>query len=154
MPILNPFKALRSLHRTPVILEAVLRNVTQEQAQQFTDGPDGWSVLYVMCHIADYEFIYSERMRLMLETDDPLFPDVDNDALIRDHNYAGQNLREAFQRYADQRRVLIALLEGLNDDQWARRGTYLTAGEGTVLTLAINIALHDLNHIEQIVHSL
>jgi uncharacterized damage-inducible protein DinB len=154
MSILNPNKALRSLRKTPLILDAILRDVTQEQAQQYTDGPDGWSVLYVMCHIADYEFIYYERMRLMLDTDDPLFPDVSNDELIRAHNYGAQNLREEYRRYAKQRQVLITLLEGLNNDQWARRGTYPTVGEATVLTLAVNVALHDLNHIEQIVHTL
>ena len=154
MPILNPAKALRSLRKTPVILEAMLRDVTQEQAQQYTDGPDGWSVLYVMCHLADYEFIYYERVQLMLETDEPLFPDVNNDDLIRDHDYAARKLREEYRRYAEQRQVLIAVLEGLTDEQWARRGMYPTAGEATVLSLAINVALHDLNHIEQIVHTL
>jgi hypothetical protein len=154
MPILSVEKALRSLRKTPVILSAILRDVDQERAASATDGPNGWSALFVVCHLRDYEDVYIERARLMLTTDNPHFQNIDHLALTVTNRYAEQNLRDVFDAFVEKRRTFVRLLEGLDEDQWARIGTSATVGECTVLELAINVALHDINHIEQIVRAL
>jgi hypothetical protein len=63
-------------------------------------------------------------------------------------------MREALNTYIEQRRRQIAIFEGLSAEQWARRGVHPQAGEHTVLEHAVNIAQHDVNHIEQIVRAL
>ena len=155
MAILSPAKAIRSLKKTPFILESVLKPITQDMAKTYTDGADGWSILYIMCHLYDYEHFYTERARLMLELDNPTFPQVmNNDELAVHRNYAGQNLRDTLESYLTKRREFIQLLEGLSDEQWTRQGNHQQQGEVTVLTLAVNTALHDVDHIGQILQAI
>ncbi|MDX1994543.1 MAG: DinB family protein [bacterium] len=154
MPILDPEKALRTLRKNPVILQGLLRDVSQEQAVAATDGPDGWRVLFVVCHLRDFETIFLERARRFLEEDTPHLARVDHEALMTQNDYAGQNLGEAFDEFVQRRRTFINVLEGLTESEWARRGVHPSFGEGSLLDFAINTGLHDLNHIEQIVRAL
>jgi uncharacterized damage-inducible protein DinB len=155
MAILNLHKALRSLRKTPLILQHILKPVTQEMAQTLRDGDDGWSILYIMCHLYDYEQIYTERARLSLELNNPTFPVVpSNDELSEQRQYQNQNMREILDGYLIRRQEFIKLLESLTDEQWARQGIHRQTGESTVLHLAINTALHDIDHIGQIIQAM
>lgn len=155
MSVLNASKALRSLRKTPDLYDLVLHRVTQEQATTMTDGVDGWSALFILCHVRDYEGIYTERIKAALEQDNPeLSRPLTNDELAVQNNYAGQDFHTVFAAYKTQRKALIALLEGLDDAQWERRATLAPSGESTVLEWAINAALHDIDHIEQIARTL
>jgi hypothetical protein len=69
-------------------------------------------------------------------------------------NYAGQSLHDTLESYLTKRREFIQLLEGLSDEQWARQGNHQQQGEVTVLTLAVNTALHDVDHIGQILQAI
>ena len=153
MPMFTSEKALRSLRKTPVILAGILDNVSQERAQQATDGPDGWNGIEIVGHLLDYEEIFFERAKRMLAEDKPALEGYDQDALVKDHDYAHQNLQDVFQRFVTLRRTFINLLTTLTDEEWARQGVHPQSGEITVLEHAINITLHDVNHIEQIVRT-
>jgi hypothetical protein len=63
-------------------------------------------------------------------------------------------LRDQFERYVELRRQFIALIANCTEDQWSRRGVHPESGVVTLLELAINVGLHDVNHIEQIVRAL
>jgi hypothetical protein len=152
--MLSVEKALRSLRKTPVILSAILRDVDQQRAVSATDGADGWSALFVVCHLRDFEEIYAERLRMMLETDNPHYPHINQEELPAKNRYASQNLRDALNAFIEQRRKQIVIFEKLTDGQWKRRGVHPEFGEHDVLEFAINTALHDVNHIEQIVRAL
>ncbi|GIK64671.1 MAG: hypothetical protein BroJett018_24650 [Chloroflexota bacterium] len=151
MPLLTQEKALRSLRKTPGILRAVLRGVDQQTAASLTDGPDGWNVVFIVCHVADYEMIYTERVRRILNEEEPQFDSpMDNDEMPIAHRYAEQQLSHMVGVFEERRRKFIALIESLNEEQLARRGYHPVSGYGTALDYAINAALHDVNHIEQI----
>lgn len=154
MSILSVQKALRSLDKTPIILNAVLREVSQERAENAFDTPDGWNVLYIVCHMRDFEAIFCERVQLMIEQDHPIFPSVDNERLVRENRYHEQDLRAALATYHARRRDFIHLLQSLDEAQWSRRGTHPVYGDGSVLDVAANAALHDLDHISQIITAL
>ena len=97
----------RSLRKTPVILAGILDNVSQERAQQATDGPDGWNGIEIVGHLLDYEEIFFERAKRMLAEDKPALEGYDQDALVKDHDYAHQNLQDVFQRFVTLRRETI-----------------------------------------------
>ena len=154
MPAFTPQKAVRDLVKTPVILNVVLRGVDQQRAQQATDGTDGWSVLEILGHINDYEQIFTDRVRLALETERPNFPGYDPDERAKTLAYAQQDFAEVFASYVDRRRTFVALLRGLTPVQWQRTGIHRESGEMTVVEIALNSTLHDVNHIEQIIKAL
>lgn len=153
--VLSPFKALRTLRKTHVLLSALLRGVTQVQAVAATDGPNGWSVLYIVCHLRDYETFFSERVGMMLDQNNPSFtlPGT-NDELVVNNTYARQDLRLVLADYIRLRQMFITRLEGLTDDQWRRPGQDPRQGATTVLELAVNVGLHDVDHLEQIARCL
>lgn len=152
--LLSPAKALRTLRKTPLILETVLQGVSQQNAVMLRDGEDGWNVLYIVCHLHDLELIYTQRVRAMLDQANPTFEVVPNDELARAHDYARQDMRNMFGEYRARRAEFITLLEALDDTQWLRSGVHPEQGPATVLNMAINTGLHDVDHIEQITRCL
>jgi hypothetical protein len=154
MPILTPERTLMYLRKSPVILKATLGDVSQERAQQATDGPDGWSVVEIMCHLRDYEEIFIERARLILDRDSPTLPPYNQEELAGERNYKSQNLKEAFASYLNRRQQFIGILSNLSEAQWQRRGLHPAWGDINMLEVGTNAALHDLNHTEQLVRTL
>jgi hypothetical protein len=152
--VINQAKALRTLRKTTALLERTLADVTQEEATSLTDGPDGWSVLFIACHLLDYEKAWRERVEQLIAEDDPIFSSFDHHALIEQHNYAGQQLRSVADELKALRAGLIARLETLDDDQWLRSGSHPEQGPGTLLEIAVNAGLHDVDHLEQLTRTL
>jgi len=154
MPFFTSEKALRSLRQTPVILNSLLKNVSQAQARKAIDGDDGWSVVEIVCHLRDMEAVYTARAQRMVEADYPHLPTVDHLELVVKNDYAHQDMQKMLADFVKKREAFIAWLQTLNDDQWKRRGVHADYGEYSVTELAINSALHDVNHIEQILKAL
>lgn len=154
MPAFTPQKALRDLVKTPVILNVVLRGVNQQRAQEATDGADGWSVLEILGHMNDYEAIFPDRVRMALEQERPHFPGYDPEERARTLAYNQQDFAAVFASYVNRRREFVALLRGLTPEQWQRTGIHRESGELTVVEIALNSTLHDINHIEQIIKAL
>ncbi len=152
--VINQAKALRTLRKTTALLERTLADVTQDEATSLTDGPDGWSVLFIACHLLDYEKAWRERVEQILAEDDPIFSTFDHIALIERHNYAAQELRGVADELKARRVELIARLETLDDDQWLRSGSHPEQGSATLLDVAVNAGLHDVDHLEQLVRTL
>lgn len=50
-------------------------------------APDRWSTLEYACHVRDVFRIFDERLRLMLDTDDPEFANWDQDATAVEERY-------------------------------------------------------------------
>jgi hypothetical protein len=154
MPIFTIEKTLRSLRQTPVILNMVLKDVTQAQARKAIDGDDGWSVVEIVCHLRDMEVVYHTRALRMIEVDYPHLPDVDPDELGIKNDYAHQNMQKTLTDFFKKRQTFIDWLTTLTDEQWKRRGNHALYGEYSVTELAINTAIHDVNHIDQILKAL
>jgi hypothetical protein len=152
--LVNPAKALRTLRKTPLILSQLLQGVSQEQAASLRDGADGWSILYILCHMRDVEAIFTDRVRDLLSKPNPIFNVVPNEELMRDNSYAAQNAHAAFEEYYARRQRFISLVEPLTDEQWLLSGAHPDQGPATLLDVAINNGLHDIDHIEQIMRCL
>jgi uncharacterized damage-inducible protein DinB len=151
MTMMTPERAFQQLRKTPVILAAALRGLSQERAEAATDGPDGWNVVQVVCHLRDFEEIFLWRGQHMLAHDKPAFPPVDQNALAATQQR--ENLAAAFDTYRARRQAFITFLETLSAEQWERRAIHALYGEVTLLEVALNAAQHDVNHIEQIVRA-
>lgn len=152
--IVSPAKALRTLRKTAALLAAQLRDVSQDEARDRTDGPDGWSVLFIVCHLRDYEIVWRDRVEQMLAASNPTFAPFDHHRAVEEHAYAAQNIAAVLADLAARRAGLIERLEGLADEQWLRTGVHPDQGPGTVLDVAVNAGLHDVDHLEQLLRCL
>lgn len=154
MPMFTPEKAMRSIRKTPVILSAILRDVTVERGQTMTDGPGGWNAAQTVGHLLDWEQITLERAQRMLNEQEPVLPSFNQEQLVEERGYAKQNVHEVLAQYVAVRKQLITLLAGLSEEQWERKGTHPQFGIMTITELATNAALHDVNHTEQVARTL
>ncbi|MFN8538460.1 MAG: DinB family protein [Thermomicrobiales bacterium] len=84
--------------------------------------------------------------------DDPTLPSMDNEALAREGEYVDQSLFAVREDLRARRAALIARLAALDAAQWQRPGHHPQQGAATVLDVAINAGLHDVDHLEQIAH--
>jgi hypothetical protein len=148
--LLSPAKALRTLRKTPLLLADSLGGVTQEQARTLRDGDDGWSILFIVCHLRDYEVAVGERVEAMLEGECPTFASLDNEDLARRGRYEARTMTAVLADLEARRAALVERLAGLTGEQWARRGLHPRQGPATVLEVAINAGLHDIDHLEQV----
>lgn len=148
--LLNSAKAIRTLQKTPLILGHILTNITQEQALLYRDGKDGWNIVYIMCHLRDIESVFTQRITHILAYPGTAFPVKTNEELMRESNYDVQNIHEVYADYCLRRQQFIALLETIQDEQWLLQGIHPVQGPATLLDVAINTGLHDIDHIEQI----
>jgi hypothetical protein len=150
----TPDRFITNARQTPVILHGLLHGVTQERAMAATDGPDGWSVVEVVCHLRDFEGFFRHRVELMLTHDNPELPAYDQEALAIERDYQHQELRDALAVLLEERREFIALLESLTPEQFARTGIHPENGQITVLDAAVQLTHHDITHLDQITRCL
>ncbi|MCY3832883.1 MAG: DinB family protein [Chloroflexi bacterium] len=141
------------LEKSAQILALVLAGVSQEQSRQVKDGDDGWSVLEIVCHLRDYQDIFAERIRRMLEEERPAFQLYDEEArlaLVSDNDYANQDLRAVFESYRAKRRWLIERLAAAPAGHWLRQGRFAVDDVVDVEMAVVHTLLHDADHGEQI----
>lgn len=148
--VLSPAKAVRTLRKTPVLLAAALAGVTPAQFGSLRDGVDGWTIHEIVHHLRAYETALAERVQLLLTENDPVFPVVASLSPPAPDTMSA--VPALLARLHADRAALLVTLEGLTDAQWERAGTHPQQGAATLLDVAINAGLHDVDHIEQILH--
>ncbi len=144
---------LEGLDQSARTLTHILAEVTQAEARTIRDGGDGWSVLEILCHLRDYQAIFAERMRRILEEDMPQFRAYDEAArlaLVIENDYASQDLREVLANYLQTRRRMIQRLTPLADEQWRREGAFADDDVVDLTMPVVHALLHDADHTEQI----
>ena len=89
-----------------------MKGLPNEWLLEGLDGADGWSVLEIICHLRDYQAIFAERIRRILEEEDPTFRLYDEQArlaLVIENDYANQDLRQVLDDYRSTRCQIIVL---------------------------------------------
>ena len=154
MSLYTPWRMLRSLRKNPVILQGLIKDVWQDQARRYKDGPDGWSVVEIVCHLRDLEEVYYQRAGRMLNEDAPVFETFDQNEIARQGDYINQTLNKVFTEFIEKRHRTIQFFSELTPEQWQRTGIHPEHGRITVLEQAFQIGSHDTDHIEQIVRAM
>jgi len=107
--------------------------------------PDRWSELEYAVHVRDVFRLYHERLHLMLDRDDPMYPNWDQDRAAVDGDYAAHDPSEvATQIVADAERLASAF-DSVHGEQWERPGRRSDGAAFTVSTFA-RYLLHDPVH--------
>ena len=104
-----------------------------------------WSALEYGCHVRDVFGIFDERLRLMLETDDPEFENWDQDVTAVEERYGEQDPRTVADELIAAGERCAARWETVADDQWDRAGFRSDGSAFTVDSFA-RYFLHDPVH--------
>jgi hypothetical protein len=120
-----------------------------EPSLRLKEGEGRWSVLDVIAHLGDLELISAVRMRTILTMDDPaLVAFAQEESIARLHG--GDSRDEIIENFWFLRRLNLALLERLTEEQLERKGRHPNYGPVTVRNLAERITEHQERHLGQI----
>ena len=84
--------------------------------------PEVWSPVEYACHVRDVFRVFDERVRLMLDEDEPQFANWDQDASAIVGRYGEQDPATVVQELLAAGDVIAARFDSVPDDAWARRG--------------------------------
>lgn len=128
----------------------ILTHTTQTQATTLRDGPEGWTVLEVVCHLRDFDTIFRQRAQMMLAQEMPDLPAYDHEAMAIDGDYNAGDLAEVYAQFVEARDATIALFKSLSAEQWQRAGTHPESGYFSLTDAVMQVGHHDADHLEQI----
>jgi hypothetical protein len=148
-------EARQMLERTPATLRALLTGLADAWLTA-REGPDTWSPVEVVAHLADLEEMdWMTRARIILDKGEGTpFPPIDRvrfrDALKE------KSLAQLLDAFAERRAVNLRALADrrLGAEGLARTGTHPTFGRVTLEQLLAAWVVHDLTHVAQIVRVL
>jgi hypothetical protein len=111
---------------------------------------DRWSDLEYSCHVRDVFRLYEVRLHLMLDEDDPLFPDWDQDASAEGDDYRGQDPATVVAELEAAAVVLAASFDAVEGEEWDRTGTRSDGARFTVDTFG-RYFIHDpIHHLHDV----
>lgn len=113
---------------------------------------DTWSALEYACHVRDVYRLYDDRLRLILEEDDPDFPNWDQDAAAIESGYSAQDPENVSRELSDAAERLAERFDGLHEDHWVRTGNRSDGARFTTETFArylIHDPFHHLHDVER-----
>jgi hypothetical protein len=112
--------------------------------------PGTWSPLEYGCHVRDACRIFTDRLRLMLTVDDPLFANWDQDATAIDQAYADQDPRQVATDLVRNADEVADGFAAVRPEQWSRTGRRSNGSVFTVATLARYFAHDPVHHLHDV----
>lgn len=109
-----------------------------------------WSALEYACHVRDVFRLYLERLGLMLDQDDPVFPDWDQNVTAIDDRYAEQEPGTVSGDLGAAAGPLADGFDAVSGAQWERTGTRSDGAHFTVESFA-RYFIHDpIHHLHDV----
>ena len=106
---------------------------------------DRWSALEYACHVRDVFRLYDERLQMMLEQDDPDYPNWDQDEAAVAERYGEQYPQQVTREIVEAGDSLAARFDSVTGDQWERTGNRSDGARFTVESFA-RYFIHDPVH--------
>jgi hypothetical protein len=84
--------------------------------------PGRWSTLEYAAHVRDVFRLYDTRLGLMIDIDDPLFPNWDQDETAIADRYHEQDPQDVAAALVEAAEALAASFDAVTVDEWPRTG--------------------------------
>ena len=135
--------------QTPALLDKLLANASDGQLRR-RPSPQKWSIGEILAHLAEDEIATAWRYRQMVEHNGIELAGFDQDLWARLGDYGARRPEDSLALFRLLRGANLEFLAKLSPEQWECSGTHAERGRITVRDLAVHMAGHDANHIEQI----
>jgi hypothetical protein len=133
----------------PAALRQAIAGMTPAQLNA-APIPGKWSTRQVICHIADFEPVYLDRIKRVIAEEEPLLLSGDPDRFAAALAYEHRDLETELQLIEISRRHLAGLLRTLPPATFQRKGRHSHDGLLTLEALLIRITGHIPHHIQKI----
>ena len=127
-------------------------NVLADPDARRRPSDDVWSALEYACHVRDVFDLYHLRLGLMLEEDDPAYPNWDQDEAAVAQRYGEQDPAEVLAQLQEAAQKLADRFDGVEGDRWERTGRRSDGKHFTVESFAryfIHDPIHHLHDTER-----
>jgi hypothetical protein len=108
---------------------------------------DRWSPLEYACHVRDVCALYRYRLGLMLDEDDPLFPNWDQDVTAIEEEYGVQDPAVVATQLGDEAGRLADAFGAVRGEQWQRPGRRSDGATFTVDTFSRYMVHDPIHHL-------
>ena len=144
---MNPSNLINDYFAGADLVTQAIRGLNDEQLRT-RPVPGMWSTLEVVCHLADTEALFAERMKRVLTEDRPplLFSDPDRCAAALAYHQRDATTEATLISLL--RHQMTSILRSQPDSAWQRIGVHNTAGEQTLEQLVQKAVSHLAHHLQ------
>ena len=114
---------------------------------------EAWSAREILAHLRACADVWGKAIDRMLAENGPTIRHLSPRSWIRKTDYLETEFWPALESFAEQRRMLVEALSGLDPLGWSRTATVTSPGNrrsATVLTYAERMRDHELRHLDQL----
>lgn len=109
--------------------------------------PGLWSTRQVVCHIADFELVYADRLKRVIAEHQPTFFGGDPDTFAAGLAYRLRDVENELDMIASTRRQMVTIFQSLSEADFCRMGNHSQAGPLSLTDLLQGIAGHLPHHV-------
>ncbi len=131
----------------PALLRSAIAGMTAIEIDA-APVPGKWSTRQVICHIADFEPVYADRMKRVIAEEEPALMSGDPDVFAARLAYGQRDIAEELDLIEVTRRHVARILRTLKPADFQRSGRHSTDGPLTLATLLERIAGHIPHHVK------
>ena len=113
--------------------------------------PGKWSVLEVVCHLADTDANIAHRLKRVLSEEQPQFERVEPDLMLAALAYHGRDVEEELTIFDFTRRQMGRILRASPAEAWERTGIVGDRGGKSVAQMLDRAVEHLRHHLRFIV---
>src|SRR6516162_10248398 len=133
--------------RGPELLRRTIAGMKEEQIL-VRPIPGKWSTQEVVCHLADYEPIYADRMKRVIALEEPELLKGDPQLFAARLAYDHRDIEEELAIIEWTRKQMVRILRMLTPVDFQRRGGHSRDGVLTLEVLLQRITAHVPHHIQ------
>lgn len=108
--------------------------------------PGKWSTRQIVCHIADFEPVYADRIKRVIAEDRPQMMSGDPDLFAARLAYGERDIETELQLIEACRKHVASILKTLPAEAFERVGVHSRDGDLTVTTLLKRVTNHIPHH--------
>lgn len=133
----------------PGLLRRAIAGMTRQQLLT-RPIPGRWSTQEVVCHLADYEPIYADRMKRVIALEEPELLKGDPGLFAARLAYQHRDVEEELALIELTRKQMVGILRTLKPEDFQRKGGHSRDGTLTLEILLRRIIDHIPHHVRLI----
>jgi len=133
----------------PKLVRQAVHHMTPEQLDA-RPVAGKWSTRQVICHLADFEPIYADRMKRVIAEEGPMIMGGDPDVFAAKLAYAERDVDVELTVIEATRQQMVPIFRSITEADFERVGHHNHDGELTLKTLLERITGHIPHHLETI----
>jgi uncharacterized damage-inducible protein DinB len=110
--------------------------------------PGKMSAKEVVCHVADFEPVYADRMKRVIAEDNPPLRGGDPDVWLKALAYDQRDVNEELAVISAVRAQMARILRAVPESAWSRTGMHSEAGPLSLEELLRRVTNHVPHHIK------